>query len=370
MVGCAIARELSLRGFRVIGFEKHPKPCQETSGLNSCVIHSGFHEKPGSLKATLAREGSRLLIQYAGQRDIRLLETGMLIAVPYGSIQAGLWRDASALWDLWRQGRRQQISFDFVFTPRGIREIAPVRALGGIFIPPVCVVDVKQLVGSLAEDARAAGAALIYGTEVIRISVEGAHYAVHLATRETISARILINSAGLKAHEVSEMAGGPKYKIEILRGDYYELAGGVNRWNIRTLVYPAMPPRSRSKGVHFGPRTDGRLFIGPSATPADAPMPKEVFLESGRKFLPSLTDSDLQWAYSGLRPKHAGPNGASDFTIRLDRTNPPLINLIGIDSPGLSASLGIARHVSGMVLGDRSQESGVRSQNGNATPDT
>ena len=105
IVGCAIARELAERGVSVAGIEKHDTACQETSGLNSRVIHSGFHEVPGTLKAELAREGSQLMIRYAGERGLKLLRTGMLIAVPHGSIRAGLWREADALFSLWRQGR-------------------------------------------------------------------------------------------------------------------------------------------------------------------------------------------------------------------------------------------------------------------------
>src|SRR5689334_17138928 len=97
IVGCAIARELTCRGLSVVGFEKHAMACQEISGLNSRVIHSGFHETPGSLKAKLAREGSALIAQYAEQHSVTLHRTGMLIAIPHGGIRAGLWREADAL---------------------------------------------------------------------------------------------------------------------------------------------------------------------------------------------------------------------------------------------------------------------------------
>jgi glycerol-3-phosphate dehydrogenase len=223
--------------------------------------------------------------------------------------------------------------------------------MGGIFIPSVSVVNVEQLVASLAKDAEAANATLFYSMEVNGIESNGSNFVVHTVNGTKINSRLLVNSAGLKAAEISLMAGGPKYDIEILRGDYYELEGGIARWNIRTLVYPAMPPRSPSKGVHFGPRTDGRLFIGPSATPPEAPMPKELFLQAAVRFLPGISDSDLRWAYFGLRPKHVARNGRPDFVISLDRKAPPLINLIGIDSPGLSASMGIARHVAEMIQG-------------------
>jgi len=343
VVGAAITRELVLRGLSVAGIEKHRDPCQETSGRNSRVIHSGFHETPGTLKARLAREGSELMIRYAEERAIPLLQTGMLIAVPYGGIRAGLWKETRALWQLWRQGRRQGIPFKFILSPGGVRSLAPIRARAGIFIPSVCVVDVEALVKSVIEDARAAGAQILFGTEVTDIRTAEANHVVCLEGDE-LEARVLINSAGLRAHEISVVGCGPAYEMEFIRGDYYELVGGVDRWGIRTLVYPAMPPRSRSKGVHFGPRTDGRLYVGPSATQESEEPAKDLFLAAARKFVPEIRSDDLQWAYCGLRPKHG-----ADFTIKLERSRPPLINLIGIDSPGLSASLAIARHVAEIV---------------------
>jgi glycerol-3-phosphate dehydrogenase len=348
IVGCSIARELALKGFSVVALEKHNAPCQETSGLNSRVIHSGFHEKPGTLKASLAREGSDLIKRYAQERGIPLLNTGMLIAVPHGAIQSGLWKDLGSLWSLWRQGRNQHIKLQFIISPHGVRRIAPVRALGGIFIPAVSVINLEAFAASLAADAANAGAHFFYGHEVTGISADSDRYFIRTKDDE-LRARALVNSAGLNAHIISAMAGGPNYKLEFLRGDYYELIGGIARWNIRSLVYPAMPEGSRSKGVHFGPRTDGKLYIGPSATPSTQEAPKELFLEAARKFLPDVADADLKWAYAGTRPKEK----SGDFIIRLDRKTPPLVNLIGIDSPGLSASMAIGRHVAQMLNAER-----------------
>jgi L-2-hydroxyglutarate oxidase LhgO len=350
VVGCAIAREAALRGLSVAAVERHSGLCQETSGLNSRVIHSGFHETPGTLKAELSRQGSVAMIRYAQERGIPILKTGMLIAIPYGSIRAGLWKEADALWHLWRQGRRQGIPFRFLMTPGSVRDIAPVHALGGIFIPAVSVINVEQLIDSLANDASNAGAQFFYASEVVGIDVDRSSYIVR-TSKGNIQARIVINSAGLEAHRISTMAGVGSYEIEFLRGDYYELIGGVERWNIRTLVYPATRRGSRSKGIHFGPRTDGRLYIGPSATPVSAAAaPKELFLAAARKFVPEIQDEDLRWAYAGIRPKYSLPNGTTDFMIRIERASPRFINLIGIDSPGLSASMAIARHVTQMAL--------------------
>src|SRR5215510_8946849 len=171
VVGSAIAREAAQRGLSVAAVEKHTGLCKEISGLNSRVIHSGFHETPGTLKAELSREGSALMIQYADERGIGLLKTGMLIAAPYGSIRAGLWKEVDSLWHLWRQGRRQNIPFRFVMTPQGVQRIAPVHALGGIFIPSVCVIDIERVVEALASDAVSAGAQFFYGSEAIAVDV-------------------------------------------------------------------------------------------------------------------------------------------------------------------------------------------------------
>jgi L-2-hydroxyglutarate oxidase LhgO len=355
LVGSAIARELALSNFSVVGIEKHTMACQETSGHNSCVIHSGFHEVPGTLKATLAREGSRLMLQYAEERGIKLLKTGMLIAVPHGSIRAGLWREMGDLWRLWKQSWLQDIPVEFAFTPRAVRRRAPVSALGGVFLPRVSVVDVKGVVASLGRDAVSRAAQFFYNHEAKEIHIDGPAHTI-TTTGGEIRARVIVNSAGLQAHEVSVMAGGPRYDIQFFRGDYYEIIGGVERWGIHTLVYPAMPRNSLSKGIHIGARTDGRLFIGPSAvrvadgTSRDADRAqKSLFLEAARKFLPAIRDHDLQWSYAGIRPKRIAGDGKADFTIRLERTDVPLINLIGIDSPGLSASLAIARRVREIV---------------------
>jgi glycerol-3-phosphate dehydrogenase len=349
VVGSAIMRELALHGVSVVGLEKHLAPAQETSGANSRVVHSGFHEKPGTLKARLALEGSRLLHEYAASKGVRTLRTGMLIAIPRDALGSALWRDAASLWHLWRGGRRHDVRFTWIRSPSGVRHIAPIAALAGIFIPSVFVIDVMQLITSLQRDAVEHGCRIEYGSEVRRIARTGNHYRIETTT-ETVSARVLVNSAGVAAPQISQWAGGPAYTVELIRGEYYELRGGIARWNIHTLIYPAVPARSRSKGIHFGPRTDGRLFIGPTAVPtADPPTAKQVFVEAARKFVPQVTAADLEYAYAGVRPKYTR-NGTSDFMVRLEETGPPLVNLIGIDSPGLSACMALGRHVSRITI--------------------
>ena len=238
VVGSAVVRSLAERGLSVIGLEKHDGPARETSGLNSRVIHSGFHETPGTLKSQLALAGSRMMAEYTTKANIATLKTGMLIAVPRGAIQHGLWREAGALWHLWRNGRSHGVTFQWIVSSGGIRKIAPIDALGGIFIPSVFVVDVLQLISSLQQNALKRNAEIHYSAAVENISKQSDHYVVCSSAKE-LTARALVNSAGLAATTISEMAGGPRYSVQLLRGEYYELQGGIARWGIRTLVYPA-----------------------------------------------------------------------------------------------------------------------------------
>jgi L-2-hydroxyglutarate oxidase LhgO len=178
VVGAAIVREFAQRGFSVAALEKHDGCCRETSGLNSRVIHSGFHEHPGTLKARLAREGSRMILQYARERGIPVLNTGMLISIPRGGIGFGLLKDAGSLWRLWDQGRRYNIPFRFVLGSTSVRRIAPVSAVAGIYIPPVSVIDVEAFVRSLIDDAKQLGADFRFATEVLDITVKGDRHGV------------------------------------------------------------------------------------------------------------------------------------------------------------------------------------------------
>jgi len=350
VVGSAIIRNLALRGLSVIGLEKHSGPARETSGFNSRVVHSGFHEIPGTLKAKLALAGSRLLMEYAENNGIRTLKCGMLIAVPHGAAKYGLWRECGSLWRLWWSGRTHGIPFQWIVSPSAIRNIAPVDALAGIFIPSVSVVDVLQLITSLQRDAIERGADIRYGSEVRAISKGADHYVI-AANSSEFHARSFVNSAGLTATTISRLAGGPDYSVERLRGEYYELRGGIDRWGVRTLVYPAASSSSRSKGIHFGPRTDGRLFIGPNAMDVNSPpAPRSVFVDAARRFLPAVADDDLEYSCAGIRPKYTLEGGVSDFLIRLESTDPPFVNLIGIDSPGLSSSMAIAEYVGALLL--------------------
>ena len=357
VVGCAIARELGHRyqdgSLRIAVLEQRERAGEETSSRNSGVLHSGIHEHPRSLKGQLAREGSALAISYALQHDIPLLRTGMVIAISWEDVRRGLWREVSTLRRLWVNAWKANIQVSVV-TPRGLRAWEPhLHTCGGIVIPSVCVIDALAFVQSLRADSEATGVEFAFNNRVIGIDEDAASYIV-TTDRKQIRTACLINAAGLYADDIASLAlHNKKYTIYPLRGEYYELISPEKRSLIGRLVYPALPPRATGKGIHFSPRPNGQLFVGPNEVVVrdktdytSRKTPPGMFIESLQKFLPTLDERDLRWAYSGIRPCVMTRDGRkSDFIVSVDHEAPLLVNLIGIESPGLSAALALARHV-------------------------
>jgi len=357
VVGCAIAREFMGRhrpgSIRLLVLEQHARPGKETSGRNSGVLHSGIHEVPFSLKARLAHEGCRSAAAYALERGLPLLRTGMLIAVSTEDVRRGLWREISMLRRLWFNAWRTNTQVRFM-TPSALRDWEPqVRASFGLAIPTVSVIDAQAFVQSLKTESEAAGAEFAFGNRVMAIEEAGGSYLVS-TDRQRIRVACLINAAGLYADEIASLAlRHHKYTIRPLRGEYYELVTPEKTGLVGRPVYPALPPGATGKGIHLSPRPDGRLYIGPNEVPVQDKTdytshktPPGLFAEAVQKFLPTLDERDLSWAYSGIRPRvETNGRSKSDFIVSVDQEDPLLVNLIGIESPGLSAAMALARHV-------------------------
>ncbi len=351
VVGCAIAREISHTHpkKKIIVLEKNHGPGLETSRFNSNVIHSGLHESPGSLKANFAREGSGLIVGYMIDNGLQIYKMGMIIAIPEGRVFEGLTEKLTSFIRLVRQGRKQGIGLKLL-TPRGIKNYEPnIKAWGGVFIPNVWIINVEELINSLYYSAIYQGVQFCFENEVIDIELHNNQYLVTTPNLK-ISTRAVVNAAGLYADTIAGMAGF-RYQLEFWRGEYYEVINEKNKL-ITGLVYPVVHQKYPSKGIHFSPRVDGRLFIGPNArlVPSrnyynEDKTPPEVFSEAVRQFCPLIKLEDLRWAYSGIRPKLKNWEKESDFIVKLDRNDPPFVNLIGIESPGLTSSMAIAIHI-------------------------
>lgn len=357
VVGCAIARELGLRSrdrpLRIAVLEQRERAGEETSGRNSGVLHSGIHEDPRSLKGRLALEGSALAVSYAVQHGVPLLRTGMVIAIALEDVRRGLWREVAMLRRLWVHAWKAKTKVSFV-SPRGLRAWEPhLNPCCGLVIPSVCVIDPVTFVQTLRAESEAAGTQFAFKNRVTDIDEDAGTYIV-TTDRQRIRTACLINAAGLYADDIASMAlRRNPYKIRPLRGEYYEIIPPEKKGLIGRLVYPALPARATGKGIHFSPRPNGQMFLGPNETAVhdkadylSRKSPPDLFLEAVHKFFPALEERDLRWAYSGIRPcVMNGEQRRSDFIVAVDKKDPPLINLVGIDSPGLSAALALARHV-------------------------
>jgi L-2-hydroxyglutarate oxidase LhgO len=333
--------------------EQRERAGEETSSRNSGVLHSGIHEHPGSLKARLAGEGSALAVSYAIQHGIPLLKTGMVIAFSWQDVRRGLWREVSTLRRLWVNAWKSNIRVSLL-TPRRLAALEPnLHNCAGLFIPSVCVIDSMAFVQALRADAVATGAEFAFNNRVIDIDVAPASCLV-TTDRMRLRTTCLINAAGLYADDIACLAlHAKKYTISPLRGEYYELVSSENKSLVGRLVYPALPRQATGKGIHFSPRPNGQLFVGPNevavhdkADYTSRKTPPGMFIETLQKFLPALNERDLRWGYSGIRPCLTTGDGCkSDFIVSTDNEDPLLVNLIGIESPGLSAALALARHV-------------------------
>lgn len=340
----------------VVVLEKNRAPFTETSLYNSGVVHSGIHQKPELLKSKLARSGGPMLIDFCRKNGVPFRKSGMLIAVVPEDL-FGLWSEMNLLRLLYKNSRQQKIPLQFL-TGKQIRKMEPnVRAIFGLYLPETFVVNQRVLGEKLFETGKEKGVEFVFNAEVSAINRKEKFYEL-VAGGQRFESGTIINSAGMKADEISNLAGFGGYKIFPCRGEYYEVVGQKKDLIKSLLVYPALPPGHPVKGIHLTKTEDGRLLLGPNASAWSVKdddfrvrSPLDEFLAAGRRFLPQLNAEDLRWAYSGLRAKINPGIGEDDFIIKRETRNPTFINLVGIESPGLTASFAIGEYVARLLGG-------------------
>ena len=356
VVGLAIAAEVAGEGKGVFVIEKNQTFGLETSSRNSEVIHAGIYYPEDSLKAKLCVEGNRLLYE--------LCENHGILYKKLGKIIVAVDRDEEGVLDeLHEQGRRNGIEDLKLLSRQEIKRMEPrVEGIAALFSPSSGVLDSHSLMRFFYSQARESGAGFVFNTEVTGIERAGSGYRVQIRDREGISSfvtRILINSAGLNSDKVARLAGidpaRANYRLHYCKGEYFILASREGL-PVSRLVYPI--PEQAGKGIHVTLTLDGRVRLGPNARYVDEvdhrvdEAQKTTFYQSVKKFLPHIELEDLEPEFAGIRPKLQAPGEAfRDFVIahEEDRGLPGLINLIGIESPGLTAAPAIARYVARMV---------------------
>jgi L-2-hydroxyglutarate oxidase LhgO len=359
VIGLAIAEKVSESNNNVFLLEKHLKFGQEISSRNSEVIHAGIYYPKGSLKAKLCVEGKRLLYDYCKKFDIPYYNCGKLIVATS--------EEELSIIEAIRQTAIDNGVDDLIVVEK--EEIAVMEpnifALRALFSPSTGIVDSHSLMKQYETNTINNGGQIVYSSEVIAIKKVYGGYEITLSYADnkeyTFSTRAVINSAGLTSDRISEMAGMQDDNLKILfcKGEYFRLKTPKNKL-ISRLIYPVPVHNLEGIGIHVTIDLGGGVKLGPDVTYLQSniydytvdPLKQEAFFRSARKFLPFLEFDDITPESAGIRPKIQKPGDpVRDYYIMEEsrRGCPGFINLIGMESPGLTSSIAIAQYVREIV---------------------
>lgn len=349
VVGLALARQLVLQGREVVVLEAEERIGTGISSRNSEVIHAGIYYPAGSLKARLCVAGNRALYAYCEARGVAHRRCGKLIVAADDSQLEALHRlraqaEANGVGDLQWLEAKEALALE-----------PQVRCAAALLSPSTGIVDSHGLMRALRGEAEDCGAAVVLKSPVVggRAAPAGLEITVGGDDPTTLRADRVFNCAGLGAQAVAGSFEGIRRQaippLHLAKGNYFGLSGPAP---CSRLVYPV--PSQGGLGVHLTLDLGGQARFGPDVEWVDRedydvdPRRAEGFYAAVRKYWPDLPDNALQPAYAGIRPKLHGPGEiAPDFLIQREDAHgvPGLVNLFGIESPGLTAALALAAQV-------------------------
>lgn len=349
VIGLGVARALALKGREVLVLEKNEYIGMETSSRNSEVIHAGIYYAPGSLKARLCVEGRRRLYDFCEARGVAYQKTGKLIVATH----EGQLGDLHAI----LQNGLANGVFDLRLVESGeAKEMEPhLTCIAAIHSPSSGIIDTHALMLALQGEAESKGALFAFGAKVERIILTSKGFTLEIGGRErtTLTCNALVNAAGLYAVPVAEkIIGLPNQfipKARFAKGNYFRLSGPSP---FRRLIYPI--PQPGGLGIHVTHDLAGQARFGPDVEWIDEieyavdSSRATQFYTAIRRYWPQLPDGALQADYAGIRPK-IEMNGEiqNDFIISgpAGHSVADLVNLFGIESPGLTCVLSLADEV-------------------------
>ncbi|MGJ7506768.1 NAD(P)/FAD-dependent oxidoreductase [Variovorax sp. GT1P44] len=352
VVGLAVARALALQGREVIVLEAEGAIGTGTSSRNSEVIHAGIYYPQGSLKARLCVEGKQMLYDYAAQRGFPHRRCGKLIVATSEAQVAQL--DA-----IMAKARANGVDDLVLLTREQACAMEPqLECHAALHSPSTGIVDSHALMLSLQGDLENAGGMVALKSGVERAECMDGGIVLRAQDGTALRCSAVVNAAGLAAPALARRFQGlPAEAVPstyYAKGSYFTLAG---RAPFSRLIYPV--PEAAGLGVHLTLDLGGQAKFGPDvqwvASPDDLvvdPARGDGFYAEVRKYWPALPDGALIPGYAGIRPKISGPDEPSaDFRIEGPATHdvPGLVNLFGIESPGLTSSLAIGRRVAELL---------------------
>lgn len=357
VIGLAVAQELVKLRENSLVIERNFSFGQETSSRNSEVIHAGIYYPRGSLKAITCLEGKRLLYEFCRKHNIAYRQTGKIIVAQTDS-------EIKELENLYRNAADNKVDDLKFIDKEKLKQMEPhVEAKAALYSPSTGIIDSHGFMKSLSREIQRQNAQIAYNTELIRMEKAKDGYILHVqdekGERFSFFSRFVVNCAGLSSDKVAAMIGINKeeYRLNYCKGDYFRVHNNKGKF-ISKLVYPVPRPKKVGLGTHATLDLGGGLRLGPDDEYVNDirytidESKKTAFYQSVKGFLPFIELDDLQPDTSGIRPKLQGPNDDfRDFLIQDETPNghTGFINLIGIESPGLTAALSIARYVKDMV---------------------
>ena len=370
-VGCAVARELAEAGMKdLFLFERLSSVGDVQSGRNSGVVHAGIYYAEGSLKAALCVESNPLMYDFCRRHGVPVENTGKLV------VASSPW-EVGALEAILEQASANGVPGVRMLTATEIRAFEPnVAGHAALHVPTTGIVDAAGLTRALAEAATNAGGTVLTGFEVVGVTPRAGVFEVtgrRAGREETFEAETVVNAAGLDCDVVARMIDPERHLEAVpLRGEYCRInrRARAELWLNGLNVYPVPveldlgETRRKMVGVHLTPtfalQRSGSAVLGDTVTvgPEFSPVasrddyaggrkPEAFFLERARRFLPDLRLEDLTLDFAGIMVQL---RNVSDWIIERDRRHPGCVQLLGIDSPGLTGSLAIARRVRSLLL--------------------
>jgi L-2-hydroxyglutarate oxidase LhgO len=359
VIGLAIAEQVSGEHKNVFLIEKHLSFGQETSSRNSEVIHAGIYYTRNSLKAKLCVEGKWLLYDYCKKYEVPYRNCGKLIV-------ATSEKEIDVIEGIRQTAIRNGVNDILMFGKEQIAELEPnIFAVKAIYSPSTGIVDSHALMKQYETNAINNGCQIVYGSEVTGIKQIQNGYKIELldADKEKYSftTGIIINSGGLTSDKIFEMTGIKDDNLKILfcKGEYFRINPPKNKL-INRLVYPVPHQNMEGIGIHVTVDMGGGVKLGPDVKYLESNVydykltasKQEAFFKSAKKFLPFLEFDDIAPEMAGIRPKIQKPGEPlRDFYIMEEtgRGYPGFINLIGMESPGLTSSIAIAKYVDKLI---------------------
>jgi len=344
VVGLATARKLSESFQHILLVEKEESFGRHVSSRNSEVIHSGIYYKKDSLKAKLCVEGNRKMVSFAKDNNIEHRVCGKLVVV-HDSNQL------DKLEALKENGIDNGVEGLCILSKEQAAKQEPdITSAGALWVPSAGIIDTHAVMHRLEYQLKEKEGVVVYNSEVNSIEKEASEYCISFKdVNYHAKSPIVINSAGLWCDAISKMVGINDYELHMCKGEYYKTS--LYRNAIKSLIYPL--PTDISLGIHIVLHLDGSISFGPNAYYVDEidyhmdDSHKEYYLEHINHYL-KLDAENLSEDFTGIRPKIQAPGEPpQDFIIKneAEKGYPNFINLIGIESPGLTSSFAIADYI-------------------------